>query len=242
ELEARVSQRTAQLSAVNRELESFSYSVSHDLRAPLRVINGFSQALAEDYADGIDESARHYLDRIRHGCKHMGELIDDLLQLSRLSRAEMHVKDVDLSSLVRQIETTLREQFPHQPVEVEIADGLVARGDEGLLRVAFTNLLNNAWKFSSKCAQPRVQFGITSDNGQSAYFIRDNGVGFDMAFADKLFGAFQRLHRTDEFEGTGIGLATVERIFHRHGGRIWVNAAVNQGATFYFTLQDKGTG
>jgi PAS domain S-box-containing protein len=236
ELEQRVIERTAQYQAVNRELEAFSYSVSHDLRAPLRTLDGFSQALLEDYGEIIDEQGKHFLQRIRSGSQRMGQLIDALLQLSRLSRAEVQFEAVNLSEMVQAIKADLAEQFPERKVEFVIEEDVIVKGDERLLRVAMVNLLNNASKFSSKQPNARVEFGHTIEDGRSAYYVRDNGVGFDMAYADKLFGAFQRLHGMNEFEGTGIGLATVERIFHRHGGRVWANAAVNQGATFYFTL------
>ena len=236
ELEERVHERTAQLEAINKELEAFSYSVSHDLRAPLRTLDGFSQALLEDYADTLDDTGQNLLRRIRAGSQRMGQLIDDLLQLSRLSRAEMRMAQVDLSAMAHEITAELREQNSSREVKLIVADGLVVQGDIRLLRIALGNLLSNAWKFTGKQPEACVEFGVTEGDQKQVYFVRDNGAGFDMAYADKLFGAFQRLHGMTEFEGTGIGLATVQRVLQRHGGRIWAEAAVNNGATFYFTL------
>jgi PAS domain S-box-containing protein len=236
-LERRVAERTAELEATNRELEAFSYSVSHDLRAPLRAIDGFSQALLDRYTDTLEDKGKHYLQRIRAGTQRMGELIDDLLKLSRVTRSEMHRMQVDLSTMVREIATELDSTQPERNVEWAIAPGLVAEGDARLLRVALENLLNNSWKFTSSNIQSRIEFNaILQEDGKLAYFVRDNGVGFDMAYADKVFGAFQRLHSTTQFPGTGIGLATVQRIIHRHGGRVWAEGAVKQGATFYFSF------
>jgi PAS domain S-box-containing protein len=236
ELERRVVERTAQLRAVNQELEAFSYSVSHDLRAPLRVLDGFSLALIEDYADRLDAQANDYLNRIRNGSQRMGQLIDSLLKLSQLSRAELRVESVNLSEMVRTIGAELAEQHPERNVELIVQEGLTVSADKNLLHAALVNLLNNAWKFTGKQSDARIEFGLTENQGKQAYFIRDNGVGFDMTHSKKLFGAFQRLHGMNEFEGTGIGLATVGRIFHRHGGEIWAEGVVNQGATFYFTF------
>ena len=236
ELEQRVVERTVQLQAVNKELEAFAYSVSHDLRAPLRSIDGFSQVLLEDYTDRLDDEGKSYLQRVRSASQRMAELIDDLLDLSRLTRGEMRYETVDLSALAQTITMELQQSQPERDVEFTIAPGLLAKGDAHLLRVVLKNLLDNAWKFSRKQASARIEFGYAETNGQPAYFVRDNGVGFDMAYADKLFGAFQRLHSHSEFEGSGIGLATVQRIIHRHGGDIWAESAVGQGATFYFTL------
>lgn len=236
-LERRVKARTAQLEAANKELEAFSYSVSHDLRAPLRGIDGFSQALLDRYADRLDDKGKHYLQRIRAGTQRMGELIDDLLKLSRVTRSEMHRTKVDLSVLAREIAAELDSTQPDRNVEWAIAPGLVAEGDARLLRVALENLLNNSWKFTSSNIQSRIEFNaILQEDGKLTYFVSDNGVGFEMAYADKLFGAFQRLHSTTQFPGTGIGLATVQRIIHRHGGRVWAEGVVQQGATFYFSL------
>ena len=236
ELEKRVNERTIQLQATNKELEAFSYSVSHDLRAPLRALDGFSQALEEDYGDVIEDEGKKYLARIRAGSQRMGQLIDDLLDLSRLTRNEMRHESVDLSGLVREIAAELREQYPGCQVEFEAEDGLVVNGDEKLLRAALSNLLNNAWKYTGKQPKPKVMFGTTEHDGTCTYFVRDNGVGFDMTYAHKLFGVFQRLHSTDEFPGNGIGLATVQRVINRHGGHIWAESTLNEGATFYFTL------
>jgi light-regulated signal transduction histidine kinase (bacteriophytochrome) len=227
---------SAQLTATNKELEAFSYSVSHDLRAPLRSIDGFSQALLEDYADNIDEQGRNYLGRLRSASQKMGELIDGLLKLSRLTRSEMHREKVDLSALAQEITANLQETQPKRRVEFVIETKLADVGDRQLLRAVLENLLGNAWKFTGKRRQPRIEFGATQNGERKAYFVRDNGAGFDMTYVDKLFGAFQRLHTTEEFPGTGIGLATVQRIIRRHGGNIWAEGAVDKGATFYFTL------
>ena len=235
ELEQRVLERTAELQAVNEELEAFAYSVSHDLRAPLRAIDGFSQALLEDYGDCLNREGQSYLERVRAASQHMGQLIEDLLQLSRLTRSEMQRERVDLSALAQEILGTLSVAEPEREMEMIVAPGIMVKGDARLLRVALENLLSNAFKFTSKQPRARIAFGQTQVDEKPVYFVRDNGVGFDMAYADKLFGAFQRLHRISEFEGTGIGLVTVHRIIQRHGGRVWAEAAVGQGATFYFT-------
>src|ERR687890_869327 len=225
-----------ELEGTNRELEAFSYSVSHDLRAPLRAIDGFSQILLEDYEDRLDEEGRLYLRRTKNASQRMGHLIDDLLNLSRMTRSEMRRESVDLSALVKGVVEDLRATSPEHEVDVIVEEGLVANGDENLLRVALENLVGNAWKFTRDQPRPRIEFGILEHEDTPAYFVRDNGVGFDMAYADKLFGAFQRLHSTGEFEGTGIGLATVQRIVHRHGGRVWAEGNIGSGATFFFTL------
>jgi signal transduction histidine kinase len=236
ELEERVAERTAELSTVNKELEAFAYSVSHDLRAPLRSIDGFSQALLRDGAGELTATGQDYLRRVRAASQRMGQLIDDLLNLSRLMQTEMRHGAVDLSALAQAIATELQQHEPERQVEFEIAEGVVAHGDARLLRVVLENLLGNAWKFTSKHPSARIEFGVTQVEDTPAYFVRDDGTGFDMACADKLFGAFQRLHDRSEFEGSGIGLATVQRIIHRHGGRTWAEGEVEQGATFYFTL------
>lgn len=226
-----------ELQALNKELEAFSYSVSHDLRAPLRSIDGFSQALLEDYEQQLDETGQNYLRRIRLATQRMGQLIDDLLNLSRLMRSDMQLETVDLSVVARGICTELQETQPERPVEFVIQPGLIVQGDNRLLQMMLTNLFDNAWKFTSKHTQAKIEFGSrTQASGIPVYFIRDDGAGFDMAYAHKLFGPFQRLHRIDEFPGTGIGLAIVQRIVHRHGGRVWAEGLVEQGATFYFTL------
>ncbi len=240
ELEQRVKDRTAQLEAANKELEAFSYSVSHDLRAPLRSIDGFSHIIIEDYEDKLDDQGKDYLMRIRRGCQRMAELIDDLLNLSRIARSELTLGTVDLTALAQEITVGLQAGEPQRRVEWIIAEGLRVNADANLMRVVLENLLGNAWKFTQNQPEAKIELGIIRQEEQPVYFVRDNGVGFDMAFADKLFGAFQRLHTREEFEGTGIGLATVHRIIRRHGGRIWVESRVNQGTTFYFTLLEKG--
>jgi signal transduction histidine kinase len=236
ELEQRVRERTAQLVAANRELEAFSYSVSHDLRAPLRGIDGWTLAFLEDYGQRLDDQGRTYLNQVRTETQHMGQLIDDMLSLSRVSRVEMQRETVDLSALARAITGRLRETGPERLVEVVIQEGLTAAGDPRLLEIALSNLLDNAWKFTGKRPNGFIEFGRITQEGPPVFLVRDNGAGFDPAYADKLFGVFQRLHKTAEFPGTGIGLATVQRILHRHGGRVWAEAAVGRGATFYFTL------
>ena len=228
--------RSMELEAANKELESFSYSVSHDLRAPLRGIEGFSQALEEDYQHELDNTAKDYLRRIRAAIRRMGELIDDLLELSRVTRAEMYREQIDLSKLADEIVKELKAQEPARKVSLKISPGLKAEGDTRLIRVALQNLIGNAWKFTSKRQESEIEFGETSLNGDRTYFVRDNGAGFDQAYASRLFGAFQRLHAVSEFPGTGIGLATVQRIVHRHGGRVWAEGTVDRGATVYFTL------
>jgi PAS domain S-box-containing protein len=239
ELEQRVRRRTAQLETANNELEAFAYSVSHDLRAPLRGIDGWSLALLEDYYEQLDPQARHYLDTVRSEAQRMGQLIDDMLQLSRVTRTDMHSVPVDLSAMAQTIASRLRTEQPVRQVEIVIQPGLAAQGDPRLLEIVLTNLFSNAWKFTGPRQTPRIEFGQTEVEDRLAFFVRDNGVGFDMAFAQKLFGAFQRLHKLSEFPGTGIGLATVQRIIHRHGGRVWAEAQVDRGATFYFTLEEE---
>jgi PAS domain S-box-containing protein len=232
-----LSTRAEELEALNKELESFAYSVSHDLRAPLRALDGFSQALLDGYADKpLDARAQNYLRRIRRASQRMGHLMDALLELSRISRAKMERKQVDLGALARAVARELAEEHPGRDVALEVVEGLGVKGDRRLLEIALRNLLSNAWKFTSKEPRAQVTVGTTEVGGERAYFVQDNGAGFDMAYADQLFGAFQRLHTDREFEGTGIGLATVQRIVARHGGRVWADAAVGQGATFYFTL------
>jgi signal transduction histidine kinase len=228
--------RATELEATNNELESFSYSVSHDLRAPLRAIDGFSQALMEDYADKLDHTGKDYLGRIRAGSQRMAQLIDDLLNLSRVARSSVTRQEVDLSAMANSIVSELRRAEPGRRIDCSIAENLHVNGDEHLLRVALENLLGNAWKFTEKCARAQIEIGKLQDPGAPVYFVRDNGAGFDMAHVDKLFGPFQRLHSMQEFKGTGIGLATVQRVIHRHGGRIWAEGGVGQGATFYFKL------
>lgn len=236
ELEAKVKERTIQLAEANKELESFSYSVSHDLRAPLRGIDGWSLALLEDYGSGLDENANKYLQRIRLETQRMGMLIDDLLKLTQVSRTEIRLVPVNLSKIAKAITERLTETQPERKFSLNIANDLVVVGDHGLLDIMLTNLLSNAWKFSGKQVISEIEFGKKEDSGETVYFIKDNGVGFDMANAKKLFGAFQRMHRQSEFSGTGIGLAIVHRIIHLHKGEIWAESFINQGTTFYFTI------
>lgn len=228
--------RAAELDAINKELETFSYSVSHDLRAPLRSMDGFSQALLEDYAERLDAEGRSHLQRIRTASQRMAQLIDDMLSLSRVTRSEMHLDTFDMSALAQQVVTEIGSSQPERQVEFCIEPGLVVNADRRLIRIALENLLGNAWKFTSKHPRARIELGMVDQNGERAYYVRDDGAGFDAAYAGKLFGAFQRLHGATEFPGTGIGLATVQRIIHRHGGRVWAEGAVERGATFYFTL------
>jgi len=236
QLEQRVRQRTAELETANRELEAFAYSVSHDLRAPLRGIDGWSMALVEDYAHCLDAQGHQYLDRVRSEAQRMGMLIDDLLQLSRFSRGDMVLTTVDLTALAGRITARLKEAHPDRCIEFVIAPQLQCVGDARLLEVALTNLLDNAVKFTGQCTMARVEVGETVYEGSPAFFVRDNGAGFDMAYAQMLFAPFQRLHKATDFPGTGIGLATVQRVIHRLGGRIWAEARVGAGATLYFTL------
>jgi PAS domain S-box-containing protein len=224
------------LEATNKELEAFSYSVSHDLRSPLRSIDGFSQALLEDYADQLPSEGRNYLERIRASAHRMAELIEDLLKLSHVTRAHLKFVPVDLTKLARDILAELQRPHPERSVRWSVASNLTGRGDPQLIQIVLENLLNNAWKYTSKEEQAKIEFGSKYEKDQIIYFVHDNGAGFDMAYAGKLFGAFQRFHTTTEFPGTGIGLATVQRIIHRHGGRVWAESAVGQGATFFFTL------
>jgi signal transduction histidine kinase len=237
DLEQRVRERTAQLEQTNKELEAFSYSVSHDLRAPLRSIDGFSQALAEDLADKLDPEALGYLSRVRGAARRMSELIEDLLELSRTSRANIERQDVDVSALALEVARTLEKREPTRQVTLVVQPGLRAHADPRLLRVVFENLLGNAWKFTGKRADARVEVtSETGDGGERVLCVRDNGAGFDMQFAAKLFAPFQRLHDAKEFPGNGIGLATVQRIVHRHGGHVWAEGRLDQGAVFRFTL------
>ena len=234
-LEQRVRERTAALEASNRELEAFSYSVSHDLRAPLRGIDGFAHILAEDYGSRLDDTARGHLERIRRASQRLSQTIDDMIELARITRMPLHRREVDLSALARTTLMELSQASRHRP-EVVIAESVTAQADPALLRIVLENLLDNAWKFSSRTPGARIEFGMAEAGGKRAYFVRDNGAGFDPAYADKLFKPFQRLHQPDEFAGTGIGLATVQRIVQRHGGRVWAEGAPGKGATFWFTL------
>lgn len=238
ELEERVEERTAQLAIANQELEAFSYSVSHDLRSPLRGISGWTQALSEDYSDKLDEQAKGYLNRVVFETQRMSLLIEGLLKLSQISKSAVTPEDVDLSSLVMEVTDRLKEEQPDRNVQILIQPGLHTLGDRNLLEILFTNLFTNAWKFTGKKEQAVIEFGLTTIHDKPAYFVRDNGAGFDMMHAAKLFGAFQRMHKAADYPGTGVGLATVQRIVIRHGGRIWADAKPDEGATFYFTLQE----
>lgn len=232
-----VTRNSTQIDSANKELEAFSYSVSHDLRAPLRAIDGFSQALIEDYAKGLDAKGKDALNRVRAAAQRMGHLIDDMLTLSRVTRTEMRHETVDLSALAADVLAEFQKSEPRRMVDWQIEPGLLASGDSQLLRVALVNLLGNSWKFTGKTANAKIEFGaMRNTDDATEFFVRDNGAGFDMIYADKLFGAFQRLHQASEFPGTGVGLATVQRIVHRHGGQVRAAGIPNQGATFYFTL------
>ncbi|MCX6635929.1 MAG: ATP-binding protein, partial [Acidobacteria bacterium] len=220
----------------NQELEAFSYSVSHDLRAPLRAIDGFSQALEEDCAERLDETGRRHLERIRSAARYMGQLIDALLSLSQVARMELRRNAMDLSGLARMVARDLEESDSGRKVEFAIAGGVRAVGDANLLRIVMENLLGNAWKFTGKREHARIEFGVATGGGGPVYRVRDNGVGFDMKYAGKLFSPFQRLHGASEFPGTGIGLATVQRVVRRHGGRVWAESAAGQGTAIRFTL------
>ena len=237
ELELRVLERTNQLKETINELESFSYSVSHDLRTPLRSIDGFSQSLLEDYADKLDQQGQDYLHRVRAASQRMAGIIDDMLKLSRVTRSVMIHKEVDLSALAHSVADELRSTEPERKAEFIIQEGLTVEGDPQLLRAVLENLLGNAWKFTSQHETARIEFGITKAEGKREYYVRDDGAGFDMSYAEKLFVPFQRLHGYSEFAGTGIGLSIVQRIIQRHGGRIWAEGSPEQGAAFYFTLQ-----
>lgn len=239
-VEVQIQGVNTELLASNKELEAFSYSVSHDLRAPLRGIDGFSLALLEDYADKLDEDGKDYLHRVRAAVQRMGILIDDLLDLSRVTRAEMQLEYTDLSAIARSVLSEFRKAEPQRRVEFRIEEGLRAFVDSHLIRITLENLLGNAWKFTSKRESACIEFGKTQFDGKHPYYVRDNGAGFDPTFADRLFGAFQRLHDKNDFPGIGVGLATVQRIINRHGGHIWAESAVEQGATFYFTLRETG--
>jgi len=234
--EEEIQRTNRELRAANKELEAFSYSVSHDLRTPLRSIDGFSQALLEDYADKLDATALEHLQRVRRAAQRMAALIDDMLNLSRVTRCELHREKLDLSALAKAIASELREAEPGRQVEFVIESGLTAVGDPQLLRSAMENLLRNSWKYTSGHPTARIEFGKNNEEQKNSFFVRDDGAGFDPRYADRLFGAFQRLHTAKEFPGTGVGLATVQRIIHRHGGEIWAEGVVEKGATFYFTL------
>jgi PAS domain S-box-containing protein len=235
-MNAELQQRAVMLEAANKELEAFSYSVSHDLRAPLRSIDGFSRALLKDYSDKLDSEGKSYLEIVRQASQRMGRLIDDMLELARVTRTELKRTEVDLSALATTVSAEMRADQPNRAVTLAIEPGLTAVADSNLVRAVLENLLGNAWKFTGKQPAAHIEFGRVATESGSAFFVRDNGAGFDPQFRHKLFNAFQRLHGASEFPGTGIGLATVQRIIHRHGGRVWAESARGQGATFYFTL------
>jgi PAS domain S-box-containing protein len=236
ELEQRVVERTAQLEAANKELEAFSYSISHDLRAPLRAVNGFAGIVLEDFGPQLPQEGRGYLERIRAGAVRMGVLIDDLLAFSRLSRQSVNRQTVNSMRIVNEVLDELQPQREGRQIEIKIGELPACHGDAGLLKQIWVNLISNAVKYTRGREPAIVEIGCTRENGENVFFVRDNGAGFDMQYANKLFGVFQRLHSANEFEGTGVGLAIVQRIVHRHGGRIWAQAEVNRGATFYFTI------
>ena len=239
ELERRVVERTLQLESANRELEAFAYAVSHDLRAPLRSMSGFSQILYDTMPQGLDDKSRHYLRRIHDASQRMSALIEDLLSLSRISRVEMVARPANLSQIAADAAATVRDRYPGRSVQLTIEPGLMINGDTRLMRIAMENLLDNAWKYTANAAAASVTVGSQPGEHGCVFFVRDNGVGFDMAYSTKLFGPFQRLHSETEFPGTGIGLVTVQRIVARHGGRIWADAQIDHGATFYFTLGEQ---
>ena len=229
-------QYATELEAANKELEAFSFSVSHDLRAPLRTMDGFTEILLEDYADKLDPQGKEYLSRIRASTKLMGKLIDDILTLSRITRATFDMYKVNLSVLAEEVARELKLTQPEREVEFNIATDVEAQGDRNLLKLVLENLLGNAFKFTGKCSRPVIKFGMQEIDGERVYFVKDNGAGFDMTYVDKLFTPFQRLHSASEFPGTGIGLASVQRIINRHGGRVWAEGEKGKGATFYFTV------
>lgn len=238
ELENRVAARTQQLAAANRELEAFAHAVSHDLRAPLRSMAGFSQALNDAAPEALDDRSKHYLGRIQEASQRMAALIDDLLELSRINRSQMLPKTVDFTQLALTVAARVQERYPDRRIELAVQPGMTAHGDVRLLRIVLENLLDNAWKYTARNPRAIVTVGCDSTNGEPQYFVRDNGVGFDMTYAGKLFGPFQRMHTETQFPGTGIGLVTVQRILSRHGGRIWADAEVDKGAVFTFTLPE----
>jgi len=234
---AQVERSNQELAVLNQEIEAFSYSVSHDLRGPLRSMDGFSQAVLEDYGDKLDDDGKDALLRIRAASQRMGRLIDELLGLSRVTRAELRLRNVNLSEMAHEIAESLQQNTGRR-VHWDIEDNLTLHADKALIQIAMQNLLENAWKFTGKTAQPVIRVGCVEQDGVKAWFVGDNGVGFDMTYADRLFGAFQRLHHESEFPGTGIGLAIVQRIIRRHEGRIWAHAAPDRGATFYFSIKE----
>jgi signal transduction histidine kinase len=236
---AQIERKNDELAALNKEIEAFSYSVSHDLRGPLRSMDGFSLALLEDYGDKLDDEAKDHLNRIRAASQRMGRLIDELLGLSRVTRTELSIRSVNLSAITREIAESLERQQPERSVQWVIDDSMTVQADKALMHIAMQNLLENAWKFTGKTEKPVIRVGMIEHDGSKDCFVADNGVGFDMTYADRLFGAFQRLHHESEFSGTGIGLAIVHRIFRRHEGKIWVHSKPGHGATFYFSLRER---
>ncbi len=236
QLEVLVEERTTALTSINRELEAFSYSVSNDLRAPLLAFDGMSKALLEEYGTKLDKKAKDYLQRMRRSSQRMTSVFDGLQSLFRLTSGEIHREPIDITGMVKEVIREIRAEVPSRKVKVEIAEGMAASGDKRLARILLANLLNNAWKFTGSEKEPRIEVGTETIDGESRVYVRDNGVGFDMIYAHRLFGAFQRLHSQSDFEGAGIGLATARRIINRHGGRIWAEGAVGEGATFYFVL------
>lgn len=241
DLERRVRERTADLETANNELEAFSYSVSHDLRAPLRAIDGFTEVLQSEYANALDDQGREYLERVRAATHRMGQLIEDLLSLSRVTRAPLRRERVDLAALAGKAFADLEIREPHRSVTSRVSEDLVVQGDPRLLQVMIENLVGNAWKFTSKQPAAVVEFGKDPQGAVTVFFVRDNGAGFDMEYAAKLFKPFQRLHTEADFDGTGIGLTTVHRVVTRHGGRVWAEATPGKGATFYFTIGEQGS-
>jgi PAS domain S-box-containing protein len=235
-LEQKVRERTGELEAANQELESFSYSVAHDLRTPLGVINGFSALLSAQFGDRLDDAAQGYLQRIQSATSHMGDVMDNLLALAHAGGVELHRGEVDLSAMSREVAASLRAAYPQRQIELVIADGMAASADPGLMRIALGNLLGNAWKFTAKTEHAKIEFGMETAGGNPVYVVRDNGAGFNQALSNRLFKQFGRLHTEKEFTGSGIGLAIVARVIRRHGGRIWAEGAVGQGASFFFTL------
>lgn len=233
--------RTKQLEAANKELEAFSYSVSHDLRAPLRAIDGFSRVMLEDYSDKFDDEGKRYLKIIRDNTQKMGQLIEDLLALSRLGRKQMEISEIDMAKLAKEVYDELKITTPERTIQLDIKTLPPAHGDQSMIRQVFVNLISNAIKFTRPREKAVIEICGVTEGNENVYYVKDNGVGFDMQYVNKLFGVFQRLHSADEFEGTGVGLAIVQRIVHRHGGRVWAEGKVNEGATFYFTLLDGGT-
>lgn len=235
-LNLQLEQRVNELTTLTKELEAFSYSVSHDLRLPLRIIDGFSSALLEDYGEKFDVQGKDFLQRIRTNCTHMSTLIDDLLNLSKVVRSEVRHERVELNTIAQKIFCELQKTQPGRKVQFAIKDKLVTTGDSHLLYLVLENLITNAWKFTSKRQMAHIEFGALNENGELVYFIKDDGAGFDITYVDKLFTPFQRLHKVTEFPGTGIGLATVQRIIHKHGGKVWAKGEIEKGATIYFTL------